>query len=75
MIVFNYDKTKTHQKCFSFSSPKLNDNRNDLRYFILPNKQKVMLNSAIDIPTKYLKTVDFNKMIKREKNYEVKRTL
>jgi hypothetical protein len=62
MIVFDYDDYKYYQKCFSYSSPKPNDNRTDLRYYILPNRQKVMLNTSIDIPTQYLIKADFPKM-------------
>jgi hypothetical protein len=75
MIVFNYDEKAQNQKCFSFSSPKPDDNGNDLRYFRLPNRQKIMLNSAIDIPTTYLRIVDFPKMIENEKKIPILRKI
>jgi hypothetical protein len=67
MLVFDYNETKESQKCFSYSSPKPTDNKKDLRYFILPTNQKIMLNSSIDIPTKYLIKADLIKMEQREK--------
>lgn len=66
MIVFDYDEHKLWQRCFSYSSPKYDDTKTDLRYYILPNGQKVMLNSSIDIPSKYLIKADFDKMLKAE---------
>jgi hypothetical protein len=75
MIVFNYDEKAQNQKCFSFSSPKPDDNGNDLRYFRLPNRQKIMLNSVVNISTTYLCVVDFPKMIENEKNPNVKKNL
>jgi hypothetical protein len=71
MVVFDYDEQKPYQKCFSYSSPKPDDTKIDLRYFILPNKQKIMLNSPIDIPTRYLIKVNFQKMKEREKNNQI----
>jgi hypothetical protein len=75
MLVFDYDENKDYQRCFSYSSPKPTDNNKDLRYFRLPNKQKIMLNSSIDIPNEYLIKVNFDQMIRSEINPEVKKNL
>jgi hypothetical protein len=75
MLVFDYDENKDYQRCFSYSSPKLTDNNKDLRYFRLPNKQKIMLNSSIDIPNEYLTKVNFDQMIRCETNPQVKKNL
>lgn len=71
MIVFDYDEHKLWQRCFSYSSPKYDDTKMDLRYYILPNRQKIMLNSSIDIPSKYLIRANFEQMKKNEKNVYV----
>jgi hypothetical protein len=75
MIVFDYDESKGYQRCFSYSSPKPADNNKDLRYFRLPNKTKIKLDSSIDIPNKYLTIANFNHLIKSEINSEVKKNL
>jgi hypothetical protein len=75
MVVFDYDEQKSYQKCFSYSSPKHDDSKIDLRYFILPTKTKIMLNVPIDIPTAYLIKVNFHKMIEKENNSQIKKNL
>lgn len=73
MIVFDYDKNKEWQKCFSYSSPK--EKGRDLRYYYLPNDQRIALNSVVDIPTKYLKVANFEKMKNKEYNWQVKKNI
>jgi hypothetical protein len=75
MLVFDYDESKGYQRCFSYSSPKQTDNNSDLRYFRLPNMQKIMLNSAIDIPSGYLIRANLGEMKEIENNPIVKRNL
>ena len=75
MVVFDYDEHKPWQRCFSFSSPKPDDVKTDLRYYVLPNKQKLMLNSSIDIPSKYLIKADLDLMKIHESNPSIKRNL
>jgi hypothetical protein len=75
MLVFDYDESKEYQRRFSYSSPKQTDNNSDLRYFRLPNKQKIMLNSAIDIPSEYLIRANLGEMKEIENNPKVKRNL
>jgi hypothetical protein len=75
MVVFDYDGGKLYQKCFSYSSPKPDDSKIDLRYYVLPNKQKVMLNSTIDIPSQYLIKANFEQMKRKESNAQVIRNI
>lgn len=75
MVVFDYDEDKDSHKCFSYSSPKLNDSNNDLTFYVLPTRTKIMLNSPIDIPTKYIIKADFDKMLRVEMNSQIKRNL
>jgi hypothetical protein len=75
LTVFDYDCEAKSQLCFAYSSPKLNDNPNDLTYFILPNKTKIMLNNAILIPTSKLKIIDFNKEISSSNSQQLKKWL
>jgi hypothetical protein len=75
MLVFDYDEKNEYQRCFSYSSPKPTDRNRDLRYYRLPTRQKIMLNSSINIPPKYLIKANLEKMIEEESNHEVKRNL
>jgi hypothetical protein len=75
MIVFDYDEKRNYQKCFSYSSPKSNDSQTDLTFYKLPTQTKIMLNCAIDIPSHYLIKANFDEMIMKEKNVEIKKNL
>jgi hypothetical protein len=75
MLVFDYEENKEYQRCFSYSSPKDTDRKNDLRYYKLPTQTKIMLNSSIDIPCKYLIKANLEEMLKKEENKQINKNI
>jgi polyhydroxyalkanoate synthesis regulator phasin len=75
MLVFDYEENKEYQRCFSYSSPKDTDRKNDLRYYKLPTQTKIMLNSSIDIPSKYLIKANLEEMLKEEENMQINKNI
>ncbi|GHU32985.1 hypothetical protein FACS1894166_07440 [Bacilli bacterium] len=75
MMVLNYDSNKLYQKCYSMSSPKPKDSENDLIYYFLPRKNKIVLAAPIDIPNKYLIIFEPIKQMSSEQNIYVKEYL
>jgi radical SAM superfamily enzyme with C-terminal helix-hairpin-helix motif len=74
MIIFDYDESKTFQKCFAYSSLKSfgKEGRDGLISFKIPKYEKLFINCPILVPTKYLKQFEFKNEIEHEQRQTVK---